>query len=119
MTIKIKLKKANKSHNFIIKFDLEILNDPLVKQEFQCKIGGRFAPLMLLNDMQQLIVEFSKKAKETANAMLGKRRKINKPSVTNDVYHFAIKDGNLGAKRPIVRKILINTLLQMEWLDMK
>ena len=82
-----------------MKFDLEKLSDPKVKQEFQCKIGGRFAPLMLLNDMQQLVDEFSEQVKETANAVLGKRRNIKKPWVSNDVLLLCVQRRNLKSKK--------------------
>ena len=98
MTIKIKCRKANKSNNVTIKFDLEKLNDPQVKQEFQSIIGGRLAPLMLLNDVQQLVDEFREKVKETAKEVLSKRREKN-PWVTNDVLLICDQRRNLKSKK--------------------
>ena len=98
-TIKIKLKKVNNSNNARIKFDLEKLNDPLVKQEFENKIGGRFAPLLLLDDMQQLVDEFSDKVKETAYEVLGKRRKVKNPWITNEVLSLCDQRRNLKSKK--------------------
>ena len=86
-------------NNARIKFDLEKLNDPLVKQEFENKIGGRFAPLLLLDDLQQLVDEFSDKVKETAYEVLGKRRKVKNPWITNEILSLCDQRRNLKSKK--------------------
>ena len=50
MTFRLNLKKLKKKQGHTrIKFDLKKLKDPGVDQVFEAKIGGKFAPLMLLN----------------------------------------------------------------------
>ena len=48
LTIKIKLKKNNKSTNNRIKFDLEKLKDPSIAETFKAQLGGKFGALSLI-----------------------------------------------------------------------
>ena len=49
-TFRIRLKKARKSNQPRLRFDLEKLRDPDVACTFQATIGGKFAPLIGLSD---------------------------------------------------------------------
>lgn len=88
-----------------MKYYLDRFNDPQVKQEFQDKIGGRFAPFLLLNDIQQLVDEFNEKLEEKANEVLGKQRRIKKPWVDNEVLSLCDQRRNLKSRKLVVKKI--------------
>ena len=86
MTFNIRLKKLKKSENIRIKFDLDRLNDPEVAEEFQAKLGGRFAPLLVIDqDIQNLTENFNSAVVDTAKEVLGKQRQIKKPWVSHDI----------------------------------
>ena len=59
MTFRLRLKKIITPTNTRIKYDLEKLKDPRVAKAFQAKIGGKFAPLILLenenNDIDNMV----------------------------------------------------------------
>ena len=69
-----------------IKFDLEKLKDPQVADAFQTMIGGKFAPLTLLNaddtEVDTLVNSFNKAMTETASEILDKRRAVKRSWVT-------------------------------------
>ena len=72
-----------------IKFDLEKLEDPKVADAFQWMIGGKFAPLTLLNaddtEVDTLVNSFNKAMIETASEILGKSRAIKRPWVATSI----------------------------------
>ena len=72
-----------------IKFDLEKLKDPQVADAFQAMIGGKFAPLTLLNpddtEVGTLVNSFNKALTESAGKILGKRRAVKRPWVTSSM----------------------------------
>ena len=79
MTCRLPLKKLKKKQGHTrIKFDLEKLKDPGLAQVFEAKIGGKFAPLMLLDTdktcTDTLIDTFNTAVIETAGEVLGKKR---------------------------------------------
>ena len=49
MTFYILRKKLKKYKNIRIKFYLDRLNDPEVAEAFQAKLGGQFAPLLVVD----------------------------------------------------------------------
>ena len=49
MSFRLRLKKIKVQGPSTIEFDLEKLRDPQVADVFQAMIGGKFAPLTLLN----------------------------------------------------------------------
>jgi len=69
-----------------IKFDLEKLKDPQVADAFQAMIGGKFAPLSLLDaddtELDTLVNTFNKAMTETASEILGKHRAVKRLWVT-------------------------------------
>ena len=89
MTFRLHLRKVTKKGNTRIKFDLEKLKDPTIAVEFQAKIGGKFAPLTMIDvdntDIDTMINTFNTAITETAGEVLGKHRPIKKPWVTRDV----------------------------------
>ena len=72
-----------------IKFDLEKLKDPQVEDAFQAMIGGKFAPLTLLNaddtEVDTLVNCFNKALTESASEILGKHRAVKRPWVTTSI----------------------------------
>ena len=44
MTFRVRLKKVNKAKFTRPRFNLDKLEDPAIKEDFQARIGGRFAP---------------------------------------------------------------------------
>ena len=83
-TIKIKLKKNNKSTNNRIKFDLEKLKDPSIVETFKAQLGGKFAALSLIDiDINELTSGFNEAIKSTATEALGKQRKKKKTALDN------------------------------------
>ena len=50
MIFRVRMKKARKPNQLILKFDLEKLRDPDVAFTFQAIVGGKVAPLIGLRD---------------------------------------------------------------------
>ena len=80
MTMKTKLSKRKKQKNPRIKFNLEKLNDQSIADEFQAKIGGKFASLLLLENVDELTEGFNAAIAEVAQEVLGKQRNKKQPS---------------------------------------
>ena len=104
MTFRLRLKKIIKPTNTRIKYDLEKLKEPRVAKVFQAKIGGKFAPLILLenenNDIDNnLVTAMNIAVTETANEILGKHRRIKKPWVTSDILDLCDKRRELKNKK--------------------
>ena len=95
MTFKLHLKKVSKQGHSRIRFDLEKLKDPEVAETFKTMIGGKFAPLTLLDaddvNMDDLINKFNVAVTETANETLGKYRYQKQPWVTPGILHLCNK----------------------------
>ena len=95
MTFKLHLKKVSKQGHTRSRFDLEKLKDPEVAETFKAMIGGKFAPLTLLDaddlNMDDLINKFNVAVTETANETLGKYRHQKQPWVTPDIFHLCNK----------------------------
>ena len=95
MTFKLHLKKVSKQGHTRIRFDLEKLKDPEVAEMFKARIGGKFAPLTLLDaddgNMDDLINKFNVAVTETANETLGKYRHHKQPWVTSKILHLCNK----------------------------
>ena len=83
MAFHLHLKRISKPKHTRLKFDLEKLKDPIVLETFQAMIGGKFAPLTIMNsediEMDTMITTFNTAVIETANEILGKHHKKNKP----------------------------------------
>ena len=86
MTFNIRLKKMKKGDSVRIKFDLEKLKDPEIAKTFQATLGGRFAPLLVVDqDIQDLTEQFNSAVVDTAKEVLGKQRPIKKPWVSTNI----------------------------------
>ena len=95
MTFKLHLTKVSEQGHTRIRFDLEKLKDPEIAETFKAMIGGKFAPLTLLDaddsNMDDLVNKFNVAVTETANETLGKCRHQNEPWVTPDIFHLCNK----------------------------
>ena len=95
MTFKLHLKKISKQGHSRIRFDLEKLKDPEVAETFKAMIGGKFAPLTLLDaddvNMDDLINKFNVAVTETSNETLGKHRHHKQPWVSPNILHLCNK----------------------------
>lgn len=85
MTLKLKLKTHKKYGNTRIRISLDKLKDPQVAGIFEANIGGKFAALNLLQDIDLLTDNMEKIIIETATEILGKDRKKSKPWITDDI----------------------------------
>ena len=85
LTLKLKLKTQKKHCNTRIRFSLDKLKDPHVAEIFEANIGGKFATLNLLQDIDLLTDKMEEVMTETATKVLGKDRKKNKPWITDDI----------------------------------
>ena len=82
MTFKLRLQRGKNQGSIRIRFSLEKLKDPNIAEIFQATIGGKFAPLIALEnqdiDTDALINSFNTAVTETANNILGKHRPAKK-----------------------------------------
>ena len=76
MTFHLRLKRISKPKHIRLKFDLEKLTGPSVLETFQAMIGGKFAPLTIMNnedaDMNSMVTTSNTAVTETASEMLSK-----------------------------------------------
>ena len=86
MTFRLRLKANKKPKNSRLKFNLEKLKDPTIAKEFQASIGGKFGPLLLLEeDAETITNNLNAIVTETAKEVLGYSRRKSKPWVTENI----------------------------------
>ena len=93
-----------KPHYTRLKFDLDKLKDPLVAEQFEAAIGGRFGPLLLFDndaDIETNVENFEKATIETATEILGKKVSKKKAWITSDVLKLCDKRRELKVKKRI------------------
>ena len=96
MNFRVRLKKRIKKGNIRIKFNLDRLKDPTIVEAFQATIGGRFEPLLALEDnVESLTTSFNTAMMETATHLLGKHRRKTKPWITNEILDMCDRRRNL------------------------
>ena len=82
-------KRISEPEHTRLKFDLEKLKNPNALETFHAMIGGKFAPLTVMNngdaDMDSMITTVNTAMTETANEILGKYRQKKKPWVTAEI----------------------------------
>ena len=78
-----------------MKFALEKLKDPKIAEAFQSMIGGKFAPLTILQeentDIETLNNTFNNAVTDTASVILGKHRHKKKTWVTTELLDMCDK----------------------------
>ncbi|GFO15681.1 RNA-directed DNA polymerase from mobile element jockey-like [Plakobranchus ocellatus] len=90
ITFALRLKKNKKRGNIRIKFDVDKLKDPNILTTFQANTGGRFAPLLALDNDQYLTPDdlaetFNEALPEEASKLLGKPRVKKKKWMTDKI----------------------------------
>ena len=102
MTFHLCLKRISKPKKTRLKFDLEKLKDPNVLETFQAMIGGKFAPLTIMNNentnLDSMITTFNTAVTETASEILGKHCQKKKPNVTAEILDLCNKRRELRKK---------------------
>ena len=86
VNFRLRLKMIVKPKQVRIKFALEKLKDPKIAEAFQAMIGGKFAPLTILEEKntttETLTNKFNNAMTDTASVILGKHRHKKKPWIT-------------------------------------
>ena len=103
MTFHFRLKKISKPKHTRLKFELEKLKDPNVFETYQAKMGGKFAPLTIMSnvdaDMDTMITTFIAAMTGTASEILGKHCQKEKPWVTAEFFYLCNKRKELRKNR--------------------
>ena len=103
MTFYFRLKRISKTKHTRLKFDIKKLNDPNVLETFQAMIGGKFAPLTIMDnddtDLDSSITTFNTAVTETSSEILGKHHKKKNPWVTAEILDLCNKRRELRDKR--------------------
>ena len=77
MIMKLKLKKIPKPEAPRVKYNIDRLRDRAIRESYQVKLGGRFAPLLeLTDDTQDMTDLFTNSINATALEVLGKAKKV-------------------------------------------
>ncbi len=75
-TFRLHLKMIKKPNQPRIRFDLQKLKDPKVKETFQAMIGGKFAPLITLDsqdtDLESITTTFNTALTSTNSEIISK-----------------------------------------------
>ena len=79
INVPVKLRRIPKKKSTRVKYNVYKLKEPDTMRAFQAVIGGRYAPLMQLNDVDKITEEFTKVYNETALEVLGKEKRVIKP----------------------------------------
>ena len=83
MTFRLCLQKMKNQRNIRIRYSLEKIEDPVIAEILRAMIGGKFAPLLALEnqdtEIDALINSFNTAVTETASNILGKHRPAKKP----------------------------------------
>ena len=76
-----------------------MLKDSGVLDKFQAAIGGKFAPLLLLEDPQEIVDNMTRDLNETAEDILGKARVKRQPWITDNMLTLCDKRRRKKPKR--------------------
>ena len=77
MNFKLKLQKVANKKSTRVKYNVSKLKEPDTMRLFQAVVGGRYALLLLLDDVQEITDGFTDIMNETALAVLGKKGKYS------------------------------------------
>ena len=105
MTFHARLQKVKKQSETRMKFDLEKLKDPNIQESFQAMIGGKFAPLRIVKnveeqeDLDTLTETFSTAITATATELLGKHRPKKKKWITDDILDMCDRRRKLKSRK--------------------
>ena len=82
-----------------MKYNLEKLKDPDTRERFKIEIGGRFAPLLEMDDPQEMTDGFTESMNEEAMQVLGKERKKKQPWMNTRIMDKCDERRRLKAKK--------------------
>ena len=103
ITFRLRLKKTSKPKHTRLKFDLEKLKDLNVLETFQAMVGGKFAPLTIMDnedtDRDSMITTFNTAVTETASEIFGKHHQKKKPWITAEILDLCDKRRELRKKK--------------------
>lgn len=64
------------------KYQREKLKDPNIAEQLKAQIGGKFAPLLLVNDVNEQTNRFKEFMHQAAATIIGKKKIAKKPWIT-------------------------------------
>ena len=103
MTFRLYLQRMKNQGNIRIRFSLEKLKDPNIAEFFRATIGGKFAPLLALEnqdtEIDALINSFNTAVTEKANNILRKHRPAKRPWVMDNILKLCDKWRELKQKK--------------------
>ena len=104
ITFHLRLKRICKPKQTRLKFDLEKLKEPNVLENLQAMIGGKFAPLTIMNnedaDMDSMVTTFNTTVSKTASEILGKHHHQKKKTwVSAEILDLCNERRELRKKR--------------------
>ncbi|XP_068224983.1 craniofacial development protein 2-like [Palaemon carinicauda] len=94
VNFKLRLKTIKKPKNTRMKFNLDRLRDPNIAESFKATVGGKFAPLLTLEEdhsAETLTTQLNKVMIESANEMLGNVRGKTQRWVTDEIMDMCDK----------------------------
>ena len=117
MTFHLRLKRINKPKYTRLEFDLEKLKDTSVLETFQAMIGGKFAPLTILNsedtDLDSMMTTFNTAVteKQPVRSLANIVRRTKKTKKTGSLQKFLIcaTEGENWERNDLNLKNLRNT----------
>ena len=84
-TLKLKLKKIRSPQSLRVKYVISRLSNAETLENFRIKIGGKFAPLLEMTEMQEMTDLFADGMNEAALEVLGKEKKRKQPWMTKEI----------------------------------
>ena len=103
MSFRLRLHRMKNQGHIRTRFSLQNLKDPNIAEIFRATIGGKFAPLLSLEnqdtEIDALINSFNTSVTETANNILGKHRPAKKLWVTDNILKLCDKRRELKQKK--------------------
>ena len=103
MTFRLRLQRVKIQGSVRITFSLEKLKDPNIAYIFRATIGGKFAPLLALENLDTeidaLINSFNTAMTETTNNILVKHRAAKKPWVADNTLKLCDKRRELKQEK--------------------
>ena len=100
MTMKIKLARRQRQDYERLHYDIEKLKDPTTLEEFRNTLGGKFAPLLLLDNIQDISSKIENAINGTAKDVSGTCKKQKRhPWVTTEVLQICSERRTQELKR--------------------
>ena len=107
MNVRLKLRRNKLQKCGRIRYNIDKLKDTEIRNEFNVKIEGKFEPLLLLEDPQEITHKFTGAVNDVAEEVLGKKRRTVKESTRSEQEY---KEANNRVKAEIKRP-------KSEWIE--